>query len=950
MPRPDPSSTPFWQRLLRKLGIDLRSGEAALAVTLFVAFFLITTFQITTKTLRQSTFIDALGAARLPVVYLLVALLSYPFLRLYSRWADRLSIRRLIQLSNLVVAAGLLGFWALFSRPWPWVPIAFYVASSIVYAMLISQFWTLANHTLDARQARRLFGFVGAGGLLGGIAGGQAARLTADIAAVGGPLVASAVVLLGVVALLQWHGAAQPQASGRVLSAAIGKFAKAEGGLEALKGSAQLRWIAVLMVLSVVVGQIVDLQFNWAVETRTVGLANRTAYFGNFFSVMGISAFLFQLVFTSRIHRTLGISFAMRVLPVTLALGSIALLAAAGMLPSLVIAAALILKIGENGLRYSIDQATRELLFLPVPTRLRTQAKAFIDVFLQRGAKGLAAILLLPVTFGLMTAAQTGWFSLALALAWLAVTVRVYREYVDAFRVGLRHRTVDATIPIDLSDPVTLELLMQSLASSDRRQVLHSLDILSSHGRLALIPPLLLYHDDPEVRRKTLSVLALAGRLDAVPLIERRLGDEDPDVRAEAIRVLADLHGQDVCELMLPRLDEPDAGVQAAAVACLTNHGDDAMRERAAQVLRDLIVDADPEVRSEAARAIGAIGEPLYREELVALLYDRQSDVVRAAVAAVRQRVRRDGSSPHYLATLVSLLRDRRVKRDARAALIAFGDQVIPALSHFLTDPAEPVWVRRALPRVLEMLESPRAMRALAKALASTHDLFTRRKLIEALKNRRALLDASPEIRAQIEAALTEESRAYLTTLARLRGLNALVRADCSGACVRWHDQAAPDLLDRLLAERAADHLGNLFSLLSILHDPRDIDAAYRGLTRGSAPERAHALEYLDHLLEGDCRRALLAVIDDRPGRDKLIEAWRMFGIPVASRSSTLRELLAEEDAQDQEGRGLVLAALYAVHVDRARDLFPRVRQLASSTDDERIRETAHWVVSRAVL
>ncbi len=938
---------PFWQRPLLRLGVDLRAGEAALALTLFSSFFLITTFQITTKTLRQSAFLEAQGADRLPIVYLLVALLSYPFLRLYSRWADRFSIRHLIQLSNLLVAAGVIGFWALLRQPWPWVPAAFYVATSIVYAMLISQFWTLANHSLDARQARRLFGFIGAGGLLGGIAGGQTARLTTEIAPVGGPLVAAAVALVGVAVLLQWRGLHHPHPDGPSISAAIGKFAKAQGGLETLKNSAQLRWIAILMVISVVVAQIVDLQFNWAVESRTAGLVERTAFFGNFFSVMGISAVIFQLVFTGRIHRTLGISFAMRILPVSLALGSAALLVAAGMMPSLVIAAALVLKIGDNGLRYSIDQATRELLFLPVPTKLRMQAKAFIDVVLQRGAKGLAALLLLPVTFGLMTAAQTAWLSTALAIAWVGVTIGVYREYVRAFRAGLQHRTVDSTIPIDLSDPVTLELLMQSLASSDRRQVLHSLEILSSHGRLSLIPPLLLYHDDPQVRRKTLSVLALAGRLDAVPLIERRLGDEDPDVRAEAIRVLADLHGQDVSELMLPRLDEPDAGVRAAAVACLTNHGDDEMRAAAKKVLDELILDGDAEVRSEATRAIGAIGEPLYREQLIALLYDREPEVVRAAVAAVRQRVLRDGSSPHYLPTLVSLLRDRRVKREARAALIAFGDPVIPALSHFLTDPEEPIWVRRALPRVLELIESPAATRALTEALASADDLFTRSKLIKALRDGQDLLELDEQAVELIEAGLTAEARAYLQNLARLHGLKLLADADCSGVRPRWLEQAAPDLLDRLLAERACDHVDNLFRLLSILYDSQDIEAAYRGLTRGGSQDRAHSLEYLDNLLSGDCRRAVFAVIDDLPVRDKLLNAWRLFEIPVASPSSTLRDLLSEDDPHDQEGHGMVLAALYAVHVNRSSDLYQRVRELSARAGDPLVRETARWVIDR---
>ena len=37
--------------------------------------------------------------------------------------------------------------------------------------LLISQFWTLANLVYDPRQAKRLFGFIGGGAPLGGIAG-----------------------------------------------------------------------------------------------------------------------------------------------------------------------------------------------------------------------------------------------------------------------------------------------------------------------------------------------------------------------------------------------------------------------------------------------------------------------------------------------------------------------------------------------------------------------------------------------------------------------------------------------------------------------------------------------------------------------------------------------------------------------------------------------------------
>ena len=51
--------------------------------------------------------------------------------------------------------------------------------------------------------------------------------------------------------------------------------------------------------------------------------------------------------------------------------------------------------LSEGSLRHSVDQATRELLFMPVAEELRVKAKAFIDVFVQRFGKGAAAVLIL---------------------------------------------------------------------------------------------------------------------------------------------------------------------------------------------------------------------------------------------------------------------------------------------------------------------------------------------------------------------------------------------------------------------------------------------------------------------------------------------------------------------------------------------------------------------------
>jgi ATP/ADP translocase len=68
--------------------------------------------------------------------------------------------------------AGLLVvFWFLFQTAAAWVSVVFYLLGLIFGLLLISQFWTVANLVYNPRQAKRLFGFIGGGAPLGGMAG-----------------------------------------------------------------------------------------------------------------------------------------------------------------------------------------------------------------------------------------------------------------------------------------------------------------------------------------------------------------------------------------------------------------------------------------------------------------------------------------------------------------------------------------------------------------------------------------------------------------------------------------------------------------------------------------------------------------------------------------------------------------------------------------------------------
>jgi AAA family ATP:ADP antiporter len=140
---------------LSSAALGIRPGEGWLAWLFFLYFLLLATCHYIGKSVRSSTYVDILGATNLPYAYLLVALVSFPVLVMYSRLATRISQKLLISLFCLLQATGLIVFFWLFSLEQKWVPIAFYVWTTVAFSVGLSQFWSYANHVFDARQAKK---------------------------------------------------------------------------------------------------------------------------------------------------------------------------------------------------------------------------------------------------------------------------------------------------------------------------------------------------------------------------------------------------------------------------------------------------------------------------------------------------------------------------------------------------------------------------------------------------------------------------------------------------------------------------------------------------------------------------------------------------------------------------------------------------------------------------
>ncbi|MCJ7756344.1 MAG: hypothetical protein MUP13_17425, partial [Thermoanaerobaculales bacterium] len=253
------------RRGLRGPVFGMHPGEGGLAWLFFLNFLILTTVHFAGKSVRQATFIDSLGAANLPWVYLAVAVISFPVLVVYSRLAARIQLPMLILASTLLHVIGLVAFFVLFGLGQEWVAVAYYIWLGMAFAIAVSQFWTYANQVFDPRQARRLFSFIGAGGLLGSVLGGTMAVNVTRALGTRYTLLGAAAVLLAVplmiVLIERQHN---PMALAPAKDRSV-RLEEAHGGLRTLRGSRLLGLIAMLMLATVTIGQLVQWQFYWYV-------------------------------------------------------------------------------------------------------------------------------------------------------------------------------------------------------------------------------------------------------------------------------------------------------------------------------------------------------------------------------------------------------------------------------------------------------------------------------------------------------------------------------------------------------------------------------------------------------------------------------------------------------------------------------------------------------------
>jgi AAA family ATP:ADP antiporter len=868
------------QRILRPL-VDLREEEGVTALLMFAYSFLAMAGYNVVKPATRSQFIDSLGADNIPYVQLVAGLIMGFVIQGYTS-AMRLLPRRWVFAATQAVMVGLLVlFWSLFKTNASWVSVAFYLWGVLAGSLLISQFWSLANDIYDARQAKRVFGFIGGGASLGGIIGAGFAGQYARAIGTNNLLLVAAVFLAGCGAIVSFI-AMREKPTGTEAPVVGEKGISPREAVALLIKSKHFQIIALVISFAAVGAGIVEQQVNMAAAEWIPGKDGRTAFLANVIFYSSIAGFLIQMTLTSRLHRLLGIGFALLLLPITLGATGMLMLAT-GALWSATTARVL-----DTSLRYTVDKTTREILFMPLPTAMKYRAKPFADVAVDRFAKGLgAALLIVAIKFAGMTWWQLSYVSITVAALWIVMALGARREYLQSFRRSLESRVMEAKdLRVPNADLSTIETLLQELAQPDPARVVYAIDMLESLDKRSLVTPLLLYHESPEVRRRALNAIGSVRRdvaLNWLPQLRRMLSDADPGVRAASIAAIGNINNEDATSLSRPLLADPDPRIRVTAAVTLAASRIPGDVDAAEGVLLDLASDArssSRSVRRDVAAAIRQIENPRFRRLLIPLLYDEAPEVAYEAMESVQAAGTADFI---FVPTLVALLRHRQLKARARGVIVSYGEPVVDVLAHFLRDPEEDIWVRRHIPTSLSQIPSQKSVDVLIAALTEP-DGFLRYKVIAALNRLRRTDAALSFPRETLETHPLREGMHFFNYLSLYSNL-------LSAKSLRSHD-----LLTRTLEQKMERTKDRIYRLLSLIYPWRDIDAAQWTLAHGDARSRASASEYLDNILTGQLRKRVMPVLEDLPIEERVKRGNVLLKTRPRDLEDTLLHLINDDD------------------------------------------------------
>ena len=648
--------------MLKKL-FNINQGEGFPTLILFLHFFAYVAISITGSAARDAYFLNMVDRKYLPLMFLAVAIVLSIVIEIYSRLSKNKDLSTIVSGTGIIFIATL---FAIQKNLEGWVIPFLYVWKDVIDAIIITQFWLIASQVFDPRQAKRLFGLLGAGGALAAIIIGSSIKQFVSIFGSENLLFATMSFLLVVILMANLI---RPY---RNINEQKNSNSKKDSQKDEKKSfSPYLKSLAIIIGLAAVASRVVDYQFKITAVAAFPEQDDLVNFFGQYYAVTGIATMVIQLFITSRLLSRFGILVAILVLPTLFMTGAI------GFLMSPVLAAVYISKFSDQVFRFTLHNASIQLLWIPVKNTIKNRLKPVIEGSIRASLEGVSGILIfLSITVFNVPIHYLSISIVLIAIYWINKSFTLKKLYVKELQSAIEKRELNfEELTLDIQDEAMVKTINEALKNNDESQQILALEMIKDIPLTPWKDSLndLLNKGEITVKKEILSI-----SFDDENIITNQtiidLINNIPDLETESIEIAGKRRLRKALPIIMDRIDSVNKEKQIIFAAAIRNIDPDSSNKE-----KELLLDAfntnDENICSLAIRQMKNDKEILPDDKLAEYL-NQESSMIRDAALSVAESRASTSLLPH----IIQCLSDPRCAIPARSALQAYDDNVVVEL------------------------------------------------------------------------------------------------------------------------------------------------------------------------------------------------------------------------------------------------------------------------------
>jgi AAA family ATP:ADP antiporter len=787
-----------------------------------------------------------------------------------------------------------------------------------------SQFWILANLVFNVREAKRVFGFIGTGAIIGGILGGYLTTLLAPIIGNENLVFIAAFFLVLCIPLSTyiWNF--------KIVKLNSFKYKKrvvknSENAFKLIKDSKHLKYLALVIGIGVITAKLVEYQFSYIASIEITDSDELAAFFGFWLSTFTLVSLCIQLFLTNKIVGVWGVGMSLLILPILIFVGGVLFI----MFPELWVV--IILRGIDASLKQSINKSAVELISLPIPFQIKKKTKSFIDVVVDSVATGIAGCLLIFFIKGLDVAPiYIMLLIMSLTLVWALIVFRLRKEYFNLFKNNILRVSKEKTVkPIVLNESF-ITAMLRVFKEGDEREILYMLGKTLEINDERLNEPIseLLTHNSKEVKLAALNNLYFIDKKTIHLGVLDFLKQQDKDLVIAALEYLLQ-HAETEEQIVFEEyLDHSNPFIAKAALICLAKETKDNPKLKHLFNLNQRIKTLVDQTKTSDENYIDLLQIIGYSEfkEAYSVIYEaleNQNDEVQ------KQAIKAAGLTMYegFIDKLLEHLPIKEFRETTIMSLLFYGQGLIPLLSEKLRDNHCRINIKNLIPRVVEAFNSQVAVDALIHNFKHVDELSIRLECVTSLtrmKENNQTLDFKEKI---IGNLILDECKLYNSTIDTMQVQLLVHYLRRKKIKIEDEEMSARKSLLELLERRLENGLVRIFRLLELKYPQEDIRMAYKGILSGDKEHVENSIEFLDMILNPSLKSTLIPIIEASATDITSEEVIENLNKSNKSEYECFKNILNGRDAK------LKLATLFLISKTKDAKYGPLLKQINLSKD-----------------